>query len=147
MIGCYCVSAPRNHNNALCTTNWTFTPRSSQHSSPYVHTETLKVSRNDTHTESWPSAWHAELGCGAIINFYISIFHASYNSHNAHAFCTWIHHRYVILRCVYTAEFRDSICSLLLIFFHLTPSHLVSRCWSPFGKTTLYCLFDFPHQQ
>lgn len=118
------------------STNWTYTLRSSQAHVPPMCTQRPLKSAGMTPALKvglLPER-HAELGCRAIINFYISIFRASYNGQNACAFHTWIHPRHVILRCVYTAEFSNSICSLLLTFFHMTFSHLVSRCWSPFGK-------------
>lgn len=96
--------------------NSTEQPRSC---SPFVHTGTFKVSRNDTCTESWTSAWKTRwTRMWSHNNFHMSIFYISYSSQTACALHSCTHHRHVILRCVYTAEPSNSICSLLLIFFH-----------------------------
>lgn len=131
MTGCYW-----NHDNALCTTNWTYTPRSSQgHDHPLCTRGPLKSAgvTSALKVGLLPER-HAELGCETIITFTWSIFYASYSGQNACALHACTHHRHVILRCVYTAESRNSICSLLLIFFHMTLSHFVTRCSSPLGK-------------
>lgn len=65
---------------------------------------------------------HAELGREAIINFYMSMFYASYSGQNACALHTCTHCRHVILKCVYTAESSNSICSINIFFIWHFPT-------------------------
>lgn len=140
VTGCYW-----NHDNALCTTNWTYTPQSSQ---GRVHSlctwGPLKSAGMTPAQVGLLPKRHAELGCEAIINLLTSPYFMHHTAAKMHVLNT---HVLIILRCVYAAESSNFICSLLLIFFLYDTFPLGLQMLISLWKTTFYCLLDFPHQQ